>query len=175
MELKSLIRTIADYPQAGIQFRDVTTLLKDPGGFASVIDQLHERYRDQAIDIVAGIEARGFIVGAALAYRMGLGFVPIRKQGKLPGDTVEQHYDLEYGTDTLEVHTDALTAGTRVLLIDDLLATGGTAMAAIHLIERLNAQVVSTAFVVDLPELNGREVLSKAGYEVFCLVEFAGH
>lgn len=175
MELQSLIRTIADYPQPGIQFRDVTTLLKDPRGFATVIDQLHERYREQAIDSVVGIEARGFIIGAALAYRMGVGFVPIRKQGKLPGDTVEQHYDLEYGTDTVEIHADALDAGERVLLVDDLLATGGTAMAAIHLVERLGATVVSTAFVVDLPELKGREGLTAAGYEVFSLVDFAGH
>ena len=175
MDLKSLIRTVPDYPQPGIQFRDVTTLLKDADGFRAVIDQLYQRYRDQRIETVVGIEARGFIVGAALAYRMGLGFVPIRKKGKLPGDTVEQHYDLEYGTDTVEVHADALSPGARVLLIDDLLATGGTAMAAIHLIERLDAQVLSAAFVVDLPELKGRDVLTAAGYEVFSLVDFSGH
>lgn len=175
MDIKSLIRTIPDYPQPGILFRDVTTLLKDARGFAWVIDALCERYRDDKVDTVAGIEARGFIVGAALAYRLGRGFVPIRKKGKLPGDTIEQHYDLEYGTDTMEIHSDALRAGERVLLVDDLLATGGTAMAAIHLVEMLGACVAAAAFVIDLPDLQGGQKLRNRGYDVFALVTFDGH
>lgn len=175
MDIKGLIRTIPDYPKAGIMFRDVTTLLKDAEGFKYVIDSLYEKYKDSDIDSIVGIEARGFILGAALAYRMGKGFVPIRKKGKLPGDTVEQHYDLEYGTDTMEIHSDALTPGEKVLLVDDLLATGGTAIAGIELIKKLQGKVVSTAFIVDLPVLEGGKKLEELGHEVFKLVDFDGH
>jgi adenine phosphoribosyltransferase len=152
-DLTKYIRTIPNYPKEGIMFRDITTLLKDPTGFKLTIDQLANKYRGQKIDVIAGIEARGFILGAALAYNLGLGFIPIRKKGKLPGKTVSQSYELEYGTDTIEIHDDALEKGARVLLIDDLIATGGTALGAITLIEKIGGIVHETAFIVDLQEL----------------------
>jgi adenine phosphoribosyltransferase len=174
MTLKSLIRTIPDYPKAGIQFRDITTLMKDPAGFSRAIELLAERYRHQSIRVVAGIESRGFIVGAALAHNLGAGFVPIRKQGKLPCQTIHEDYELEYGMDRIEVHVDAIAAGERVLLVDDLIATGGTAQAAARLIERLGGVVVEAAFLVDLPDLGGRRRLEASGHKVHTLTEFEG-
>lgn len=174
MPIKSRIRTIADFPRAGIMFRDITSLLADPEGFALAIQQLRERYADKHIDCVAGIEARGFIIGAALALELGKGFVPIRKPGKLPGATAGQDYQLEYGSDRLEIHVDAIQAGAQVLLVDDLLATGGTALAACQLIEGLDGRIVECAFVIDLPDLRGRERLQNAGHEVFALCAFEG-
>jgi adenine phosphoribosyltransferase len=173
--LKSLIRTIPDYPKPGIQFRDVTTLFKDPAGMRGVVDALVARYREAGLQKVVGIEARGFILGAPLAHQLGVGFVPARKKGKLPAATYAQEYALEYGTDRLELHVDALSPGERVLVVDDLLATGGTAGAALALVARCGAQVHGCAFVVDLPELGGRKRLEAQGVEVFTLVDFEGH
>ena len=168
------IRTIPDFPHEGIMFRDVTTLFLDPRGFRLAIDQLLAPFVGQRIDKVAGLEARGFILGGAVAHQLSVGFVPIRKKGKLPGKTVEQDYTLEYGRATVEIHDDCLNAGETVLLVDDLLATGGTAEAGIKLIERLGAQVVGTAFVVDLPDLGGRKRLEGMGQSVHALCSFAG-
>lgn len=174
MMIQSLIRTIPDYPKPGIQFRDVTTLFKDPKGLQTTIERLRERYADQGIDKVVGVESRGFIVGAPLAYMLGAGFVPARKSGKLPAETIGQDYALEYGHDRLEIHTDAIAPGERVLLVDDLLATGGTAEAAAQLIQRLGGTLVECAFIVDLPDLGGHARLEKSGLAVFVLCEFAG-
>ncbi len=155
-------------------FRDITTLLKDPTGFRITINELASRYANTKIDIVAGIEARGFIIGAALAYQLGVGFVPIRKQGKLPAATLNQDYSLEYGTDRIEMHIDAISAGDRILLVDDLIATGGTAEAACRLIKRAHGQIVECCFVIDLPDLGGRARLEQQGHTVFALCEFVG-
>jgi adenine phosphoribosyltransferase len=174
MPIKSLIRTIPDYPKAGIMFRDITTLLGDARGFRRAVNELVNRYTGEAIDKVAGIEARGFILGAPLAHQLGVGFIPVRKQGKLPGDTIEHHYDLEYGTDSVEIHTDAIGDGDRVLLVDDLIATGGTAEAAAHLIERSGGTVVECCFIIDLTDVGGRARLEKAGHKVFSICEFEG-
>ena len=174
MPIKSLIRTILDYPKPGIQFRDITTLLKDPAGFRLTIDTLAERYRSQGIQKVAGIEARGFIVGAALAYQLGCGFVPIRKPGKLPSSTIGEDYALEYGQDRIELHVDAIGQGERILLVDDLIATGGTAAAAATLIRKVGGVLVEAAFIVDLPDLGGRRKLEAMGYKVFALTAFEG-
>lgn len=174
MDLKGLIRTIPNYPKEGIMFRDITTLLKDAQGFKATIDNLFERYKNQQIDAVAGVEARGFILGAALAYKMGIGFIPIRKKGKLPGQVISTQYELEYGMDTIEIHHDAIDTDGKILLVDDLLATGGTAMGAIKLIENIGAHVVECAFVVDLPDLGGKDKIIAQGHSVFTLVEFAG-
>ena len=172
--LKSLIRTIPDHPRAGIQFRDITTLLRDAVGFRLVVDGLAEHCRALEFDRVVGIESRGFIVGAALAYALGKGFVPLRKPGKLPAATVGCDYTLEYGTDRLEMHVDAVSRGNRVLLVDDLLATGGTAQAGIGLLESVGAVVVECCFVIDLPEVGGRARLEARGYPVFALCAFEG-
>ncbi len=174
-DLTKYIRTIPNYPKEGIMFRDITTLLKDPVGFKLTIDLLANKYRGQKIDVIAGIEARGFILGAALAYNLGLGFIPIRKKGKLPGKTISQSYELEYGTDTIEIHDDALDKGARVLLIDDLIATGGTALGAISLIEKIGGIIHETAFIVDLPELGGAKKIEAKGIKVFALCNFDGH
>jgi len=176
MPIKSKIRTVPDYPKKGIMFRDITTLIKDPVGFRLVIDALTQRYMhaDFKFDAVVGIESRGFIIGSALAYTLGKGFIPIRKKGKLPADVVSQEYALEYGTDKIEIHTDALKKGDRVLLVDDLLATGGTALAAAALIEKLGAKVVEMCFIVDLPEVGGRKKIEAKGYALFALTEFEG-
>lgn len=176
MPIKSKIRTIPDYPKKGIMFRDITTLIKDPVGFRLVIDNLTQRYihADFQFDTIVGIESRGFIIGAALAYTLGKGFIPIRKKGKLPAEVESQEYALEYGTDRIEIHKDALRTGERVLLIDDLLATGGTALAAAALVEKLGAVVVEMAFIVDLPEVGGKKKLLQKGYNVFALTEFEG-
>lgn len=172
--VKDYIRTIPDFPHKGILFRDVTTLFANAEGFRLTIEQLIAPYRDHSFDVVIGLEARGFILGGAVAEKLGLGFVPIRKQGKLPGTTISESYALEYGKATVEIHDDAIEAGKSVLLIDDLLATGGTASAGIRLVERLGAKVDSCAFVVDLPELGGRKKLEKMGMDVHILCDFEG-
>ena len=172
--VKDYIRTIADFPHAGILYRDVTTLFADARGFRMAIDQLLTPYAGLRIDKVAGLEARGFILGGAVAHQLSTGFVPIRKQGKLPGRTVSQSYTLEYGEAVVEVHVDALQPGEKVLLVDDLLATGGTAEAGIQLIERLGGQIIGCAFVVDLPDLGGRKRLEAMGMEVHALCAFEG-
>ena len=172
--VKDYIRTIVDFPHEGILFRDVTTLFADARGFRMAIDQLLSPYAGLAIDKVAGLEARGFILGGAVAHQLSKGFVPIRKKGKLPGRTIAQSYTLEYGEAVIEVHDDALPPGEKVLLVDDLLATGGTAEAGIRLIERLGGQVIGCAFVVDLPELGGRKRLEAMGMDVHALCAFDG-
>lgn len=174
-DLLKLVRTIPNYPKEGIMFRDITTLLKDPQGFTQTIKLFQEKYKNAPIDVIAGIEARGFILGAALAFAMGKGFVPIRKKGKLPGKTIQQSYDLEYGSDTIEIHDDAINKGQNVLLIDDLIATGGTALGAITLIEKIGGSIYETAFVIDLPELGGSKKIQDKGHRVYSLLEFAGH
>lgn len=174
-DIAKLIRTIPNYPKEGIMFRDITTLLKDPKGFQETINLLVKKYKDAPIDYIAGIEARGFILGAALAYALGKGFIPVRKKGKLPGNTITQAYDLEYGSDTIEIHDDAIHKGASVLLIDDLIATGGTAIGAITLIEKVGGKIYETAFVVDLPELGGAQRIQKLGHKVFSLCNFEGH
>jgi len=175
MELKSLVRTIPDHPKPGIMFRDLTTLMADGPGFKAAIAQLAEPYRTQPVDLVAGIEARGFILAGAIADRLGTGFVPIRKKGKLPWKTVGQDYALEYGTDTIEMHVDALSKGKRVLLVDDLIATGGTAAAGVALLRRLGGEIVGAAFIIDLAELGGADLLRKDGIAVHTLMAFEGH
>ena len=176
MTIKSKIRTVPDYPKKGIIFRDITTLIKDPVGFRLVIDSLTQRYiaGDVNFDVIVGIESRGFIIGGALSYTLGRGFVPIRKKGKLPAETIKHEYELEYGTDVIEIHKDAIKKGDRVLLVDDLLATGGTAMAAAALIEKLGGSVSEMAFIVDLPDVGGRKKIEAKGYKVFALTEFEG-
>lgn len=174
-DLKSLVRTIPDHPKPGILFRDVTTLLSDAEGFRATIDQLVTRHISHTVNVVAGIEARGFILGGAVAHQLGKPFVPIRKPGKLPRETYSEDYELEYGTDSLEIHKDALKAGQHVLLVDDLIATGGTAKASVRLIERCGARVSASAFIIELPELGGRGVLENMGVSVHCLMEFDGH
>jgi len=175
--LKSHIRTVPDWPAPGVQFRDITPLLQDPRVFRVLIDAFVHRYMDPALrpQVVAGLDARGFILGSVIAYELGLGFVPIRKKGKLPFTTVEETYELEYGSATVELHTDAVKPGQRVLLIDDLIATGGTMMAGKKLLEKLGATVTEGAAIVDLPELGGSERLKSAGLKLFTLVEFEGH
>jgi adenine phosphoribosyltransferase len=174
MPIKSRIRTVPHYPKQGVMFRDITTLLKDPVGFRVTINELVNRYTGQKIDRIAGIESRGFIIGAALAFQLGVGFIPIRKKGKLPAETVGHDYELEYGTDRIEVHVDAIAEGDRILLVDDLIATGGTASAACKLIETMGGNVVECCFVIDLPDLGGRKRLEKLGQKVFALCEFEG-
>jgi adenine phosphoribosyltransferase len=172
--VKTLIRTIPHYPHQGIMFRDITTLLKDPVGLRSTVEQLANRYKGQRISKVAGIESRGFIIGAPVAYLLGVGFVPIRKKGKLPAETIGHDYQLEYGADRIEMHVDAISRGERILLVDDLIATGGTAEAAAALIAKVGAEVVECCFIVDLPEVGGRARLEKRGLKVFALCEFEG-
>jgi adenine phosphoribosyltransferase len=172
--VQDYIRTIPDFPHEGILFRDVTTLFQDPRGFRLAVDQLLAPFVGQRIDIVAGLEARGFILGGAVAHQLSKGFVPIRKKGKLPAATVEQDYDLEYGRAVVEMHDDAVEAGQKVLLVDDLLATGGTAEAGIKLIERLGGEVVGCAFVVDLPDLGGRKKLEDMGMSVHAICAYEG-
>jgi adenine phosphoribosyltransferase len=172
--VRDYIRTIPDFPHEGIMFRDVTTLFSDARGFRMAIDQLLHPYAGTPIDKVVGLEARGFILGGAIAHQLSVGFVPIRKKGKLPGKTVEQAYQLEYGEAVMELHDDALQPGDKVLLVDDLLATGGTAKAGIRLVERLGAQVAGCAFIIDLPELGGARRLQNLGMQVHSLCAFEG-
>ncbi|MEN8135574.1 MAG: adenine phosphoribosyltransferase [Thermodesulfobacteriota bacterium] len=176
MPIKSRIRTVPDYPKKGIMFRDITTLIQDPVGFRLVIDNFTQRYLAGNVeyDIIAGIEARGFIMGGALSYTLGKGFVPIRKKGKLPAEVVSQEYDLEYGTDIIEIHKDAFPKGARVLLVDDLLATGGTALAAAALIEKLGGVVAEMAFIVNLPDVGGEGKLKEKDYAFYSQSEFEG-
>lgn len=174
-DLKQLIRTIPDHPKPGIMFRDVTTLFGDAQGFKACIARLCEPYRAVPIDAIAGIEARGFIMGGAMADKLGCGFIPIRKTGKLPWKTYAQEYQLEYGTDTIEMHQDALARGNRILIVDDLIATGGTAEAAAKLITRAGGDLVGACFIIDLPELGGTKLLQKMGLKVHTLMAFEGH
>lgn len=174
MAIKSRIRTVPHYPHHGIMFRDITTLLKDPVGLRITVDELVKRYRGVKIDKVAGIESRGFILGAPLAYALGVGFVPIRKKGKLPAATIGHDYQLEYGTDRIEIHTDAISEGESVLLVDDLIATGGTAEAACILIGQMGGKIVECCFIIDLPDIGGHARLEKLGQRVFALCEFEG-
>ena len=174
MDFASLIRNVPDFPKAGIQFKDITTLLKHPDAFRAVIDGWKTRYADKQLDAIVGADARGFIFGGALAYAMDLPFVPVRKKGKLPAEIVTQEYELEYGTDQIEIHKDAIGNGVKVLLVDDLLATGGTALAAAALVEKLGGVVTEMCFIVDLPDVGGAKKLKDKGYKFFALTEFEG-
>jgi len=174
LDFKTVIRTIPDYPKKGIQFRDVTTLFGNPRAFRSAVDALVQPYAGVRIDKVAGIEARGFILGGAVAHQLSTGFVPVRKKGKLPFKVYSQEYDLEYGKDSIEIHVDAVKPGEYVVVVDDLIATGGTAFAAIKLLERAGAKVVGCCFVIDLPALGGADKIRALGKEVTTLVEFEG-
>ena len=172
--IESYIRTVPDYPRDGILFRDVTGLLENASGFRAAVDAMVQRYAGAGVDLVAGIEARGFIFGAPVAYRLGVGFIPIRKAGKLPGDVVGADYQLEYGTDRVEMHANAISEGDGVLLVDDLIATGGTASAALELIRGVGGTVVEACFVIDLPDLGGADRLRALGCDCFALCEFEG-
>jgi adenine phosphoribosyltransferase len=174
MSIKSKIRTIENYPIEGIMFRDITSLLADPIAFSEVIDEFFNRYKDLKIDKIVAIESRGFIFGAPLAYLLNIGLVLIRKPGKLPSKTIEQEYELEYGTDKIEIHVDDINEGDRVLVFDDLIATGGTAEAAVNLLKKMNAEIIECSFVIDLPDVGGRERLQNMGQKVFALCEFEG-
>jgi adenine phosphoribosyltransferase len=175
MDLAAAIRTIPDYPKPGIMFRDITTLLGDARAFRRTVDELVQPFAGMKIDKVAGIEARGFILGGAVAHQLSTGFVPLRKRGKLPHQTRAVEYALEYGSDVMEMHVDALVAGEKVMLVDDLIATGGTALAAVQLLKDAGAEIVAAAFVIDLPELGGAAKLRAAGVPVSTLVAFEGH
>jgi adenine phosphoribosyltransferase len=170
--IKSKIRTIPDWPKKNVMFRDITTLLKSPDGLKETVDLLYDRYADKKIDKVVGIESRGFILAAPLAYRLGCGFVPVRKPGKLPGECESEEYSLEYGKDKIEIHKDAINKGDRILIVDDLLATGGTMNAARNLVKKLEGEVIECAFVVELPDLKGREKIK--GENIFSIVKFEG-
>src|SRR5262249_49320291 len=174
-DLKQLIRTIPDYPKKGIFFRDVTTLLGNAEGFKAAIAQMAAPFTDARVEVVAGIEARGFILGGAIADRLGCGFVPLRKKGKLPWKTIGQEYTLEYGVDIIEMHEDAVRAGERVLIVDDLIATGGTAEAAVKLVRRSGGEIVGASFIIDLPELGGLKRLAALGIAGHVLMAFEGH
>ncbi|HEV7309534.1 adenine phosphoribosyltransferase [Ensifer sp.] len=174
-ELIAAIRNIPDYPKPGVMFRDITTLLGNPRAFRRAIDELVHPYAGTKIDKIAGIEARGFILGGAIAHQLSSGFVPIRKKGKLPHDTVRIAYSLEYGVDEMEMHKDAIQPGEKVILVDDLIATGGTAEAATKLLKQMGADIVAACFVIDLPELGGRKKLEALGVNVRTLIEFDGH
>jgi len=175
MDYKSVIRSIPDYPKPGIIFRDITTLLGHAQAFRRAVDELVKPYRGVRIDRVAGIEARGFILGGAVAHQLSVGFVPVRKKGKLPWQVISEDYALEYGTDRVEIHTDAVQHGEHIVVVDDLIATGGTCFAAIRLLERAGAKVIGCSFVIDLPDLGGAEKLRALGKEVKTLVTFPGH
>ncbi len=175
MDLKAAIRTIPDYPKKGIMFRDITTLLGDARAFRRAVDEMVQPYAGKRIDKVAGIEARGFILGGAIAHQLSIGFVPVRKKGKLPHTVVGEDYALEYGTDRIEIHADAIKPADTVLVVDDLIATGGTAIAAINLLERVGAKIAGCSFVIDLPELGGADRIRALGKTVSALVAFEGH
>ena len=172
LDLKKCIRTIPHFPKKGIMFRDITTLIQDGPAFKKVVDKIADKYKNKKIDIVVGTESRGFIVGSAVAYKLGKGFALVRKKGKLPWKTISATYELEYGTDTVEMHKDAIKKGQRVLIVDDLLATGGTASAAVDLVKKLGGKVVGIAFIIELVDLKGRDKLK--GYDIFSLVEYEG-
>ncbi|MFO7988341.1 MAG: adenine phosphoribosyltransferase [Thermodesulfobacteriota bacterium] len=172
MNLKETIRSISGWPIEGVIFRDLTTLMQNPAAFAYACDVFYDRYKDKGIDKIVGIDARGFVFGGVVAYKLGIGFVPVRKKGKLPGGTIQETYVLEYGTDTLEMHEDAISPGEKVVIVDDLIATGGTVGAAVKLVKNLGADLVECAFVVELPDLKGRAQIN--GCPVFALVEFEG-
>ena len=174
MSIKSKIRTIKNYPIDGVMFRDITTLFEDPEGLRDSINKLSERYKDLKIDKIAAIEARGFILGSPLAYILNVGLVLIRKPGKLPAKTISQDYDLEYGSDQIEIHSDAIRPGEKVLIVDDLIATGGTAEAAVKIVEKMEGQIVECCFIIDLPDIGGRARLEGIGQKVFTLCEFEG-
>lgn len=174
-DLEDLIRTIPDYPKPGIMFRDITTLLADPKGLKKAIKHMAKHFEKEKIEAVAGIEARGFILGGAIADRLECGFIPIRKKGKLPWKTIGQEYTLEYGVDSIEIHEDAIRKGQRILIVDDLIATGGTAEAAAILIRRSGGDIVGASFIVDLPELGGAKRLDRLGVKWFALMAFDGH
>jgi len=172
MDAEELIRVIPDYPKEGIKYRDITTLIKDRLGFQTSIDRLTTHCKELQPDVIAGIDARGFIFGSAVAYKMNLGFIPIRKEGKLPAKTLQERYELEYGTDCLEIHADAIKKGEKVVLVDDLLATGGTAKAAETLLSRCGGKVVGVGFLIELSALKGRELFKDTDTEVFSIFEF---
>jgi adenine phosphoribosyltransferase len=172
MDLKETIRSISDWPIKGVIFRDLTTLMQDPEAFRESCDILYNRYKDMGIDKIVGIDARGFVFGAVLAYKMGIGFVPVRKIGKLPCKTIQETYNLEYGSDTLEIHEDAIEKGEKVIIVDDLIATGGTVGATVKLVEKLGADLIECAFIVELPDLKGRDKIP--GCKVFAVTEFEG-
>ena len=174
MSIKSKIRTIENYPIDGVMFRDITTLFKDPDGLREAMDMFVERYKDMKIDKIVAIESRGFLIGAPLAYLLNIGLVLIRKPGKLPAKTYKQDYKLEYGVDQIEIHSDALEEGERVLIVDDLIATGGTVEAAVRLVEKMKAEVIECCFIIDLPDIGGRTKLEVMGQSVFSLCEFEG-
>ena len=174
MDIKSIIRTIPHWPKDGVMFRDITTLLKDAHAFNYVIDKFCERYKNDNIDLVAGIESRGFILGGAIAHKLHKGFIPIRKEGKLPHKTEKESYELEYGRATIEIHADAIPKGAKVLLVDDLVATAGTLVAAINLIKKLGGEIVGCGVIIELPDLHGRGKVEGLGYKLFSLVEFEG-
>lgn len=173
-EIKDAIRTVPNWPEEGVMFRDIMPLLQDVQVFRKLIDSFVHRYQGMQLDAIAAIDARGFILGAPLAYELGLSLVPVRKKGKLPFDTVTQDYDLEYGSATIELHTDAFNSGDRVLVMDDLIATGGTMLAACELVTKLGAKVVETAAIIDLPDLKGGDKLRRAGFDVYAICEFEG-
>jgi len=172
---KQYIRTVPDWPEKGVQFRDITPLLEHPLGFRQTMDQMVYPFMEEGIDLVVGIDARGFIFGAAMAYQLGCGFVPVRKKGKLPYNSISVKYELEYGTAEVEMHVDAIKPGQKVLIVDDLIATGGTMLAAYELIKQMDANVVAACAVIDLPDLGGSDKLRAAGLEVFALCEYSGH
>lgn len=172
MDLKSSVRSIVDWPIKGVIFRDLTTLMKDPEALKESCDILYERYKDQNIDKIVGIDARGFVFGAVLAYKLGIGFIPVRKKGKLPADTIEESYSLEYGSGTLEIHKDSINEGERVVIVDDLIATGGTAGATVNIVRKLGAEIIECAFLIELPDLKGRDQIKKC--DVFAMMEFEG-
>ena len=174
MSIKSHIRTIKNYPIKGVMFRDITTLLNNSGGFRAAIDEFVNRYKDIKIDKIVAIESRGFIIAAPLAYLLNVGLVLIRKPGKLPSKTIVQDYELEYGTDRIEVHMDAINKGDKVLIVDDLIATGGTAEATVKLVKKMHGEIVECCFVIDLPDIGGRARLENMGQKVFTLCEFEG-
>jgi adenine phosphoribosyltransferase len=174
-DLKAIIRTIPDYPKSGIMFRDITTLLGDARSFRRAVDELVQPFAGQKIDQIAGMEARGFILGGAVAHQLSAGFIPIRKKGKLPHITVSVAYSLEYGVDEMEMHRDAVKPGEKVLLVDDLIATGGTAEGAVKLLRQMGAEIVAACFVIDLPELGGAQKIRDLGVPVRSLVAFEGH
>ncbi len=172
MDIKEKIRTVPNWPIEGVMFRDITSLLQEPDAFREACDLLFERYKDMKINKIVGIDARGFLFGAVLAYKLKIGFVPVRKKGKLPPETISQEYDLEYGKDVVEMRDDAIKKGDKVLVVDDLIATGGTVSAAVRLVEKLGGEIVECAFVIELPDLKGREMIKD--YKIFALTEFEG-